>query len=668
MAHLSFTCARPTVLRAFLCLLLASVISPGVLPAAEPRLVLGPVEELRILDDFTTDSRAAWNLSQGSNVEFKFETGRNIPGIASSLAQVELKLKDAGDRVAGHNWFTMRRKVAPGALSSDARGIRLVMGSQPAAQWWINVALHAGDKTYSHVIEPTYPSRSLIEHVIPFDEFKVENRTLTREQITAIDEIWLDTSVPNATLFIDRITSYRQESYSSWLTFSSSQPHHNIFHPGEPVQVTLAPGGVVPTNARALRYEVQDFSENVVASGKAPLDGSAARKLDLTPKTHGYYELRAYWLDEAGKDLEDRSCILAEGSMPPGIATFAVMPRTVDQNIERFKSLGTNAFFGLHGDFHGLADRMGLSWRFDYSLWNFLEPQKPDRSGGMAPWARDRIKNEPPRPNYRLHILPFAGNFGVVAWAKEKATKTPPYTDWEDYLPMVRDSVEVENHLYPHQHPRIYGVAWEVNLNMPPYQMGAPHTAADVVELHRRVRPVIKGADPEALIIGLCASNLNPEWMDKIFAAGLLEYVDAIESHGYADSGFAPEENDYPGKLAAIRESMRRHNHGKVLPIYITEAGFRGMLGSKIIHRTQAQFLTRMAIILKGEGIRVLLPFYGIDYDRDGWWGFCFNLEVDAPEPVVYPAHFPQAGGQCPGHLCRCAGRRRSRSAHNRPR
>jgi len=109
--------------------------------------------------------------------------------------------------------------------------------------------------------------------------------------------------------------------------------------------------------------------------------------------------------------------------------------------------------------------------------------------------------------------------------------------------------------------------------------------------------------------------------------------VDAIESHGYGDTGFAPEENDYPGKLASIRASMRRHNHGKELPIYITEAGIRGMLGSKIIHRTQAQFITRLAIILKGEGIRVFLPFYGIDYDRDGWWGFCFNLEVDSKNP-----------------------------------
>jgi hypothetical protein len=198
---------------------------------------------------------------------------------------------------------------------------------------------------------------------------------------------------------------------------------------------------------------------------------------------------------------------------------------------------------------------------------------------------------------------------------------------------MVHDYVEVEKHLYPHLLPRIYGVAWEVNLNMPPNHMGPLYTPADVVELHRRARQTIKAADPDSMVIGPCPSNLNSEWMESVFKAGLLQYVEGIESHGYADSGFMPEENDYPGKIAALNAMMRQYNHGKVLPIYITEAGIRGLLGSKIIYRQQAQFIARLAIILKGEGVRVFLPFYGIDYDRDGWWGFCFNLEVDAKNP-----------------------------------
>ncbi len=603
------------------------------LNAAEPGTLLGAVEEDGILDDFTASSKTLWKVSGGSNVEYGFETGVNIPGIAGSLGRLELKTRDSQDRAAGHNWFSMRRTLSPEAIDQGTAGIRLIMGSQPAAQWWINIALHVGTETYSHVIEPTYPSRTLIEHVIPFAEFKSEGRPLDPEKLSSIDGITIDTSVPDATLYIDRITTYRQQRYRSWLVFNSSQPHHNIFQPGERVEVTLTPGGQVPATVKTFRYEVQDFSEHVVASGSVQLEGMSGRKLDLTPTAPGYYELRAYWLKEGGKDLEERSCILAEGSLPPGLATFALMPRTIAQNIDRFRALGTNAFFGLHGDFHGLADLIGLTWRFDYSLWNSLEPQKPDRSHGMAPWAAERIKSEAPRPAFRFHVMPFAGNFGVVSWAKESAGKTPPNQDWDDYLPMVRDCVAVEKHLYPHMRQRIYGVAWEVNLNMPPYNVGSAYTPADVVELHRRARAVIKASDPDSIVIGPCPSNLNPKWMDTLFAAGLLDQVDAIESHGYADTGFAPEENDYPGKLGSIRESMRRHNDGKVLPIYITEAGIRGLLGSKIIHRMQAQFMTRLAIILKGEGVQVFLPFYGIDYDRDGWWGISFNLEVDAKSP-----------------------------------
>jgi hypothetical protein len=68
------------------------------------------------------------------------------------------------------------------------------------------------------------------------------------------------------------------------------------------------------------------------------------------------------------------------------------------------------------------------------------------------------------------------------------------------------------------------------------------------------------------------------------------------------------------------------------------------MLGSQPVYRTQAERIVRTAIILKGEGMRTFFPFYGIDYNRDEGWGFCFNLEVDgnpwgthriSPKPAV---------------------------------
>ncbi|HTL16263.1 MAG TPA: hypothetical protein VL793_03450, partial [Patescibacteria group bacterium] len=528
---------------------------------------------------------------------------------------------------------SLKRDLPEGAVGGDEDGIRLIMGSQPAAQWWINVALRVGSETYAHVIEPTYPNRAMIEHVIRFDEFTSGGHSLTRAQAPRIQSIGLDLSVPNATLCLDRITTYRQQRYDSWLSVVSAHPQHNIFQPGERVRLTFKPGGTIPSAAKGFRFEAQDFFEHVITNDVVQLDGSAEYQFDLSSTNAGYYELRAFWLDRNGQDLEKRSCILAEGSMPAGLATFAIMPHTVAENVNRFRTLTTNAFFGLHGDFLGLADLMGLTWRFEYSTWGALEPQKPDRSDGLAAWAAARILNEKSRPDYLPHILPLSGNFGPVAWAKPHASKSPPFFDWDDYLPMVRDYAQLEKHLYPHMHPRIYGAAWEVNLNMPPNHMEPAYTPADVVELHRQTRAAIKSIDPDACIIGPCPSNLNPGWMESIFKAGLLEQVDGIESHGYADTGFMPEENNYPSKIAALNEMMRQYNNGKVLPVYITEAGIRGLLGSRIVHRQQAQFITRLAIILKGEGIRVFLPFYGIDYDRDGWWGFCFNLEVDAKNP-----------------------------------
>ena len=375
------------------------------------------------------------------------------------------------------------------------------------------------------------------------------------------------------------------------------------------------------------------------------LDGEKSYTLNLTPKTDGFYELRAWWTDAAGKHLEDRSCLRSSGTEPQGIATFSVLPRTLQQNIALMTRAGRNAFFGVHGDCMGLDDDIGATWRLAYNKWSYLEPTKPDRSdGGIAPWAKDLLA-APPTPPYQMHIHPFTANLSPPAWAKNpNKDVAPPYANWDDYLAMVRDQVRVEMHQYPQMHPRIYGAAWEVNLNMPPVNFKPIYTPADVVELYRRQRETIKALDPDAMIVGPCPSLLNADWFEELFKAGVLQYLDGIETHGYADGVATPEENDYPGKLAAIRALMEKYNHGKVLPIYVTEATFRGVLGTQIIYREQAELVTRLAIILKGEGVRAFLPFYSIDYDRDNWYGFQFNLEVDqhpfatnhvSPKPTV---------------------------------
>ena len=598
--------------------------------ASASDVLLGPVEELLVLDEFTAESEKTWQARGDRNVSFKLSSGQVVPGVADSLMQIEFARKDDAKPAS----FTLKRPLPPDAIGTDADGLRLLIGSPMGGQWWLRLSVHIGEESYSYVMQTAYPDRLIIEQVIPFESLKAGDRALDPARARSIDAVSLLVGAHDGTLYLDRLSTYRQEKFASWLSVTSAQPRHHIFQPGEAVKITFSPGGTLPADAKAFRYQVIDYFEKPVSGGTVLLDGSASYDLDVTPPVHGYYELRVYWLDEAGKDLENRSCIRADGSLPPGIATFAVMPRTVEQNVELIQRAGQGAFFGMHSDFMGLADYIGLTWRLGYHKWRAVETSRPDRSEGIAPWAKKILETEPPQPAYRFHFQPFTPNLAPPAWAKNpQQNVAPPYANWDDYLAWLRDSVKVEMHRYPHMNPRLYGVAWEINLNMPPHNFNPPYTPQDVVELHRRTRETIKAIDPSAMVLGPCPSNLNVKWFETIFEAGALQYVDAIETHGYAEGVFTPEEYDYPGKIAAINDLMRRHNDGKVLPIYITEAAFRGRLGSTIIHHTQAQVMTRLAIILKGEGVRCFMPFFSIDYDRDGWWGFLFNLEVDAPNP-----------------------------------
>src|SRR6185437_6458654 len=76
-------------------------LAPGAGSSAADKPLLGPVEELQVLDDFTTASQSAWKTSAGQNVLSKLESGLNIPGVAESLMLVELTKKTSRDTEPG---------------------------------------------------------------------------------------------------------------------------------------------------------------------------------------------------------------------------------------------------------------------------------------------------------------------------------------------------------------------------------------------------------------------------------------------------------------------------------------------------------------------------------------------------------------------------------------
>jgi hypothetical protein len=601
-----------------------------------PPYVLGPVQQVAVLDEFAANTAGAWKARFGDNVASDVRTGYELPGVAASLLRLYVGRKDLQDREPGHNWLTLSRDGLPaGAIPENIDGFRFLLGSESETQWWISVDLTARNgETYSHVLaDHSFPAGRILEYSVPLEAFRSKSdAALTPALARSLRGVTFTVSSPGTALLLDRIAVYRREKLRSWLDFTTSHPENNLFQRTDPVTIVFTQGGTPPKRAAGFRYEIRDFFNRATARGQVRFTGAKRYSLAATPKISGYYEVRAFFTDARGKDLEKRSCIRAEGSVPDGLGTFSVLPSTLKENAARSRKLGENAFFGLHGDFLNLADYMGLTWRFEYTGWNFLEPTKPDRSSGMAAWARDRMR-EPPAPDYRLHILPFRGNFRseTPEWARSLSNRPPPYKNWDDYLAMVRDSARVEKHRYPHMKHRIYGGAWEINLNMPPYLSQQPEYHPDeIAELFRRFRETVKAEDPSALVIGPCPSVINPDWFENVFKGGVLKYLDGIETHGYNESSFTPEENDFPAKIARLNALTKKYK-GRALPIYCTEAGQPGILGSEVVYRSQAQRMTRAAIILKGEGVKVFLPFYGIDYDRAGYWGFLFNLDIDSP-------------------------------------
>ena len=624
--------SRSSILAAALVLLLAA-LSPGyAAPTVEP-VVLGPARDVGTLVRFGSDPPGAWTTSCGQNVEYTVTPGLRVPGFADPVLGVLVKRKDPADREGSHTWFSVKSKdISPAALPPDFDGFRVVLGSADEVRWWISLSLATDTgESFSLVLnDGAFPPNHLVQWLLPFDQFRsAKKEPLTLEKARAIRAISFATSSAGTSLLFDRITPYSRERLHGWLDFSTSHPKNNLFQRTDPVAITFTVGGAPPAGTTGFRYEVRSYDGTVTARGSAGLTGAPHCSFPPTPRAPGYYEVAAYWTDAAGKDLQPFSCIRAEGTMPDGLGTFSVLPHTITENLSRSLKIGENAFFGLHGDFLDLADYVGLTWRFGYTHWSYLEQAKPDRSSGTAPWAQTAL-TEPPMPKSHFHIQPFDLNGGAPKWAVSDTGKAPGFA-WEDGLAMVRDTVKVEMHRYPHMAHRLYGGLWEVDLSNPLYGTQKPvYSPADITEAYRRIHEVVKAQDPNGMVIGPCSSVIRPDWFEDVLKAGVLDYLDGIETHAYPEGTYTPEADDLPGRVQALNALVRRYHGGKSLPIYVTEAGQTGILGSDQVCRSQAERMVRQCIILKGEGVRVFLPFYGIDYDRSGYWGFLFNLDVDS--------------------------------------
>jgi hypothetical protein len=115
--------------------------------------------------------------------------------------------------------------------------------------------------------------------------------------------------------------------------------------------------------------------------------------------------------------------------------------------------------------------------------------------------------------------------------------------------------------------------------------------AEEYAKLLQTAYKACKSADPDCVIIGGVTSGTDTDFLEKVFKAGGLQYMDKLSIHPYRNT--APEEGDsLVLQIDKVSKLLEKYN--KPLPIWISEMGYpthKGPNGHP--EAKQADYLTR---------------------------------------------------------------------------
>lgn len=146
-------------------------------------------------------------------------------------------------------------------------------------------------------------------------------------------------------------------------------------------------------------------------------------------------------------------------------------------------------------------------------------------------------------------------------------------------------------------------------------------SVADMVEMTRIARQVLREEDPDAVLLSPAIVNGPHNRLDKFLAAGGREYVQGIAYHFYAWN----DENRMLREIAAVRAVMEKNGLSQ-LPLWSTEAGVevheQGMplpqgTKTRITREEAAAIMTRQIVLAAFAGLDKYF-YYAWDNDSSG--------------------------------------------------
>ena len=125
----------------------------------------------------------------------------------------------------------------------------------------------------------------------------------------------------------------------------------------------------------------------------------------------------------------------------------------------------------------------------------------------------------------------------------------------------------------------------------------------------------IRQVDPKATIVAPATSELPLKFLEDFFAAGALEFLDAVSVHPYRSYKKGPETvlEDY-GKLRALIEGYGKTPKTKELPILSGEWGYASHTKG-VSPDTQAVYLVRQQLVNVLAGVPISIWY---DWKNDG--------------------------------------------------
>lgn len=125
------------------------------------------------------------------------------------------------------------------------------------------------------------------------------------------------------------------------------------------------------------------------------------------------------------------------------------------------------------------------------------------------------------------------------------------------------------------------------------------------LELLKHTYRAVKEVRPELSVVGPAGVTLPYGWLERLFALGALDYLDAVSVHPYIYPAAPDRQGELDRKLDKLHALIGRYSGGKPKPVYLTEIGWTTRRGG-VSALDQGRFAVRAFVMALSTGVAQL--------------------------------------------------------------